>query len=130
MIIMSSMIVIFFLGGWSFFILDSILYTGIIFSIKTVGIAYLFILVRALLPRYRFDQLMQLSWKTMLPLALGFFIFSGSVLVGFDIMPDNTWLYSDSSNIYRLYIVLDYSRDNTGWNISQSGYDWYFSKDW
>jgi len=105
MIIMSSMIVIFFLGGWSFFIIDKFLYLGVIFAIKTVLIAYLFILVRALLPRYRFDQLMQLSWKTMLPLALGFFIFVSSVLIGFDIMPNNVLIYTDSSNIYRLHMI-------------------------
>ena len=105
MIIMSSMIVIFFLGGWSLFIVDQLLYSGIIFAIKTVFIAYLFVLVRALLPRYRFDQLMQLSWKTMLPISLGFFVFSSSILMGFNILPDNSLIYSDSSNIYRLYIA-------------------------
>jgi NADH-quinone oxidoreductase subunit H len=58
MIIMSSLIAILFFGG-SFFI-GSI--TGnLIFAIKTVFISYLFVLVRALLPRYRFDQLMQLG---------------------------------------------------------------------
>jgi len=106
MIIMSSMLVIFFLGGWSLFIIDKFLYWGVIFAIKTVFIAYLFVLVRALLPRYRFDQLMQLSWKTMLPMALGFFIFSSSILVGFDIMPTNSSLiYMDSTNIYRLHML-------------------------
>ena len=39
----------------------------------------------------------------MLPLALGFFVFSSSVLVGFDIVPDNaTSIFIDSNNVYRL----------------------------
>jgi hypothetical protein len=42
----------------------------------------------------------------MLPMALGFFIFSSSILVGFDIMPTNSSLiYMDSTNIYRLHML-------------------------
>lgn len=100
MIIMSSLITLLFFGGP--FLIGS-LSGEFIFAIKTVFIAYLFVLVRALLPRYRFDQLMQLGWKTMLPLSLGFFIFSSSILIGFDILPDNNSLiFIDSTNIYRL----------------------------
>lgn len=105
MIIMSSMLVIFFLGGWSLFLIDQYMYLGLILAIKSIFIAYLFILVRALLPRYRFDQLMQLSWKTMLPLALGFFLFSSSTLIGFNLVPNNGLVYTDTSNIYRLHIL-------------------------
>ena len=101
MIIMSLLIVIFFLGGWSIFNYCS----ELIFAIKTVFIAYLFVLVRALLPRYRFDQLMQLGWKTILPLSLGFFIFSSSILIGFNILPDNnSSFFIDSTNIYRIVV--------------------------
>jgi hypothetical protein len=46
---------------------------------------------------------MQLGWKTMLPLSLGFFVFSSSILVGFNILPDDSNLiFIDSTNIYRL----------------------------
>jgi NADH-quinone oxidoreductase subunit H len=101
MIIMSLLIVIFFLGGWSFFNFSS----GLILAIKTVFVAYLFVLVRALLPRYRFDQLMQLGWKTILPLALGFFIFSSSILIGFNILPDqSSSFFIDTTNVYRIVI--------------------------
>jgi NADH-quinone oxidoreductase subunit H len=61
MIIMSSLIVMLFFGGWSFFLISGVLIGEIVFAVKTVAVAYLFILVRAILPRYRFDQLMQLG---------------------------------------------------------------------
>jgi hypothetical protein len=48
---------------------------------------------------------MQLGWKTILPLALGFFVFSSSILVGFNILPDHSSsFYTDSTNVYRLVI--------------------------
>ena len=94
MILMSVLIVIMFFGGWSF---ESLFFipSEFILGLKTVIIAFLFILVRSILPRYRFDQLMQLGWKSMLPLSLGFFVFFTSTIVGFDIIPDNLSLYSD-----------------------------------
>jgi NADH:ubiquinone oxidoreductase subunit H len=45
------------------------------FLIKFFSMLWLFIAVRAVVPRYRYDQLMALSWKNFLPLALFFFIF-------------------------------------------------------
>ena len=45
------------------------------FFIKTIFIGYWFIWVRARLPRYRYDKLINLAWKSLLPLTLGFFIF-------------------------------------------------------
>lgn len=105
MIIMSTLIVILFFGGWDipFKELDS--FSGIFFSLKVVMVAYLFVLVRALLPRYRFDQLMQLGWKSMLPLALGLFILYSSILVGFNISCDYQKLvFFDNINLYRILI--------------------------
>ncbi len=39
------------------------------------GVIILLIMIRATLPRYRYDQLMQIGWKFILPLSLGFLIF-------------------------------------------------------
>lgn len=73
-ILMSSIIVILFLGGWlsPFFLLDG----PICFSIKLLFIMFFFVWIRATLPRYRYDQLMYLGWKVILPLSLGFTLLS------------------------------------------------------
>lgn len=105
MVIMSCLIVILFLGGWTIPILGNLI-GEFTFALKVVLVAFLFILVRAILPRYRFDQLMQLCWKSILPLLLGFFIFSTSILVGFDILPNNFILINSTSDIiYSLWVV-------------------------
>ena len=73
MILMSSMSTILFLGGWlppvdiNFF--QNI--PGFIwFLLKVTFLLFLFLWVRATLPRYRYDQLMRLGWKVFLPLSL------------------------------------------------------------
>lgn len=83
-ILMSAICTIFFLGGWLSpfnFIFFNILPGFLWFSIKTTIIIYFFIWIRATLPRYRYDQLMTLGWKRLLPFSLGYVVFiSGFVL--------------------------------------------------
>jgi NADH-quinone oxidoreductase subunit H len=82
-ILMSSFTTILFLGGWLplFAFLNWI--PGIIwFILKLNVILFFFVWVRASLPRYRYDQLMQLGWKVFLPLSLGYVVFTSSFLVG------------------------------------------------
>lgn len=71
-LISSALFSICFLGGWNslFFIPGSL-----IFPLKIAFISCLFILVRAILPRYRFDQLIGLSWLVILPICLGYLIY-------------------------------------------------------
>jgi hypothetical protein len=47
----------------------------LILNIKVVFVACIFIFVRALIPRYRFDQLMNICWKKILPVSFAFFIY-------------------------------------------------------
>jgi NADH-quinone oxidoreductase subunit H len=61
MLVMSALMTIFFFGGWSASFLSSDVFGEIIFSMKTVFFAFLFIVVRAMLPRYRYDQLMTIG---------------------------------------------------------------------
>lgn len=72
-LIMSVLIVIFFFGGWIslFFFLPG----WLIMILKVCFVVFLFIIVRATLPRYRYDQLMNIGWKVLLPLSLLNFIF-------------------------------------------------------
>ncbi len=73
MILTSALMVIFFLGGWYPPLDIAILYKipGLIwFCLKIFFVLFWFILVRAALPRYRYDQLMHLGWKIFLPCSL------------------------------------------------------------
>ena len=78
-ILISAMITVLFFGGWQ----GPWLPPAVWFSIKTFLFICLFILLRAALPRLRFDQLMAFGWKVMLPLALVNLTVTGAlVLVG------------------------------------------------
>ena len=86
-IIMSSLSVLLFLGGWlpPFGILIFNWIPGPIwFAIKILFILFLFIWVRAALPRYRYVQLMSLGWKVFLPFCVGWLLFIASVLLVFN----------------------------------------------
>nr|WMQ77935.1 NADH dehydrogenase subunit 1 [Mesastrape fulguraria] len=63
---MSMMFVLIYLGGY-----DMTLF----FYLKLVFISFIFIWVRGTLPRYRYDKLMYLSWKSYLPVSLNFLLF-------------------------------------------------------
>ena len=76
-----------FLGGWLSPVNNYLfcLIPGTVWvSIKICIGVIIFITTRAILPRYRYDQLMSLGWKCFLPLSLGYFIFTLGVLVSFN----------------------------------------------
>ena len=84
MILMSSMTTILFLGGWMVpFNLEifNIIPGYIWFLLKVSVLLFTFLWVRATLPRYRYDQLMQLGWKLFLPLSLAWIIITSSVII-------------------------------------------------
>ena len=87
MILMSSMSTILFLGGWlppfDHQILNII--PGFIwFLLKVSVLLFIFLWVRATLPRYRYDQLMQLGWKLFLPLSLLWIVVTSCVVFFFE----------------------------------------------
>jgi NADH-quinone oxidoreductase subunit H len=91
MLLMSSFAAILFLGGWLpiFNVIPLSLFPGSFwFSLKiALGVVF-FIVTRATLPRYRYDQLMQLGWKSFLPLSLSFLILTSSILISFNWLPN------------------------------------------
>jgi NADH-quinone oxidoreductase subunit H len=77
MIVVSSVATTLFLGGWlrPFPNIEALSFLDIIpgwtwFLIKSFVFLYIFIWVRATLPRYRYDQLMRIGWKVLIPLAI------------------------------------------------------------
>jgi NADH-quinone oxidoreductase subunit H len=72
MTVSSALVVTLFLGGWTFFGLEQLgWWMGLlIFAVKTIFLLFVYIWVRWTLPRFRYDQLMNLGWGWFLPLAL------------------------------------------------------------
>ena len=90
MLLMSAFVSILFLGGWlpliDLFPLN-VLPGSFWFSLKiALGVVF-FIVTRATLPRYRYDQLMYIGWKSFLPLSLGYLLFTVGVLISFNWLP-------------------------------------------
>ncbi len=78
-ILISCMIVLLYFGGW----LGPVLPAGLWFAVKVMFFIVFFILLRAALPRPRFDQLMSWGWKIMLPLALANLMVTGALVLAF-----------------------------------------------
>ena len=91
MLLMSSFVTILFLGGWlplfNIFPFNT-LPGSFWFSLKAILGVTFFIITRATLPRYRYDQLMYIGWKCFLPFSLGYLIFTVSFLMSFNCLPN------------------------------------------
>jgi NADH-quinone oxidoreductase subunit H len=106
MLIMSALNVLFFFGGWlppnifysalnitclkfNFFKIFwiEIFLNSFFFSLKISFFVALYIFMRAALPRYRYDQLMDLGWKVFLPIVLVFLFFTLTIISTFNILP-------------------------------------------
>lgn len=83
-ILNSTFSALLFLGGWNSPINLSLApVISFFFLLKILVMLFFFILVRAALPRYRYDQLMQLGWKFFLPLSLGLIVFYAGISFSF-----------------------------------------------
>lgn len=74
----SYLFTIFFIGGWNVPILNFIPF-GLGATVKALFIAILFVVVRANVPRYRYDQLISLGWNSLLPLSFGYFLLTVAI---------------------------------------------------
>jgi len=92
-LIMCCLFVSFFLGGGDFIFYMPVFNNSnfllcflydIIFSIKVMFFCFCFVFIRANLPRYRFDQLLVIGWKILLPLSLSCILFYYSFFLCFD----------------------------------------------
>ena len=88
MLLMSSLNVILFFGGWLplFSFLDFIP-GSFWFGLKICVFVILYIWMRAALPRYRYDQLMGLGWKIFLPISLTYLMITFFILISFNMLP-------------------------------------------
>jgi NADH-quinone oxidoreductase subunit H len=94
MITASAMIATLFFGGWDipFTTADNtgavsfpmVLLSMVIFAAKTGFFLFLFIWIRWTLPRFRYDQLMSLGWKVLLPVALAYIVVVAALILGLD----------------------------------------------
>ena len=89
-LLMCAMGSILFLGGW-LPIIDiypiNIIPAPIWMILKILFLFFLFALIKAIVPRYRYDQLMRLGWKIFLPFSLIYLVFTASFLFYFDKLP-------------------------------------------
>jgi NADH-quinone oxidoreductase subunit H len=90
MVLMCALTTILFLGGWLPIVDVPVLnwIPGIVWFIgKALLVFFMFAMVKAIVPRYRYDQLMRLGWKVFLPLSLFWVALTAGVLVAFGWAP-------------------------------------------
>jgi NADH-quinone oxidoreductase subunit H len=88
--LMCAMTTILFLGGWLPIVDLPVLnwIPGVFwFVLKTVFVFFMFAMVKAIVPRYRYDQLMRLGWKVFLPISLFWVVLTAGWLVYTGTMP-------------------------------------------
>ena len=91
-LLMCAMGAILFLGGWMspIEVYPFTLVPGAIWLILKILLLFiLFALVKAIVPRYRYDQLMRLGWKVFLPFSLIWVVLTSSYLFYFNLLPTN-----------------------------------------
>ena len=127
MVTASALIVTLFFGGWDipFTLWDNTapwsiaktLLTLVAFAAKTMFFIFFYIWIRWTLPRFRYDQLMSLGWKFMLPLALAYIVIVAAAVLGLDMLGvPRDWRYGLALFVMNLgllaliFVVLDRGR--------------------
>jgi NADH-quinone oxidoreductase subunit H len=94
MVTMGALMATLFLGGWDLpfttwdnvapFTIVKVLATLALFVVKTLFFVFLFMWIRWTLPRFRYDQLMSLGWKVLLPQSLAYIVLIASAILTLD----------------------------------------------
>jgi len=77
LVVLGALVAVFFLGGWRGPFLPPVVW----FALKVLGLVFIMIWIRGTLPRLRYDQLMHLGWKVLVPVALVNILVTGAVLL-------------------------------------------------
>lgn len=77
LIVLGGLATVFFFGGWQ----GPLLPSPVWFLIKVLAVAFFMIWMRTTLPRLRYDQLMDLGWKVLLPVALLNIVATGGIML-------------------------------------------------
>jgi NADH-quinone oxidoreductase subunit H len=109
MITASAMMVVLFFGGWDLpghwdeagGLLQTLV-TGLVMFLKTFFFLFVFIWVRWTLPRFRYDQLMSLGWKVLLPIGLAYVMLVGLGIYGVDTLLSGS---SDTIKMGALFLL-------------------------
>lgn len=89
-VLMCAMATILFLGGWlpPIDVAPFNMVPGVVwFAVKLCLMFFMFAMVKAMVPRYRYDQLMRLGWKVFLPFSLTWVVLTAGVLQYFQLAP-------------------------------------------
>ena len=111
MITNSALMIALFLGGWHLWFLPGVenvtwwaaLIKFCVYAGKVVGFIVFYMVIRWTLPRLRFDQLMRVAWKSMVPMGMGMVV-ATAVLVVFDL--HRVWYWSLGANAIVLALSL------------------------
>jgi NADH-quinone oxidoreductase subunit H len=82
-ITLAAVIVTLFLGGWRGPVFDFLpgLWPLVWFTLKVIAVVFVFIWIRATLPRFRYDRLMSFGWKVLIPWGLVWIMATGAIVV-------------------------------------------------
>lgn len=82
-VLMSTLLSLFFFGGWLGFSILNLLPGSLLLGLKISMHVFIFVWIRASFPRYRYDQLMKLGWKALMPLSVSFVYIVSFILINF-----------------------------------------------
>jgi hypothetical protein len=129
---MSGLTTVLFLGGWLPPMSLSLFYIfpgAVWMALKILFILFLFVWIRAAFPRYRFDQLMHITWRIFLPLSVAGLIFITGIVYACQELPQN--LPEPGGNVLLVYPVYEATQHDVEeitrqflWEIDTCRYSW------